>query len=62
MPDKTMVQKPIKKTDLNNVSLLLVATEKTWSCTYTPKDETGAAIGEPRVIGGAVTADPGLWA
>jgi hypothetical protein len=63
MPDKTIIQKPIVKTDLKNVTLLLEAGTKTWNATYTPKDAAGAPIGpEPRVISGNVTQDPGLWA
>jgi hypothetical protein len=63
MPDKTIIQKPVVKTDLRNVSLLLEAGVKTWNATYLPKDDTGAAIGtEPRVVSGTVTQDPGLWA
>ena len=63
MPDKTIVQKPVVKNDLKNVSLLLEAGVKTWNATYVPKDATGATIGdEPRVISGTVTMDPGLWA
>jgi len=63
MPNKTIVQKPVGKADLKNVSLLLEAGVKTWNTTYTPKDDTGAPIGEePRVIGGTLAQDPGLWA
>ena len=62
MPAKTILQQPVKKTDLTNVTLLLIAADKTWNALYVPKDETGAAMGEPRTISGTVTADPGLWA
>jgi hypothetical protein len=63
MATKTLVQQPVKKTDLKDVHLYLgAAGEKTWSALYVPKDATGAAIGEPRSITGVVTQDPGLWA
>jgi hypothetical protein len=63
MPDKTIVQTPVGKTDLKNISLLLEEGTKTWNATYIPKDDAGTAIGdEPRVISGLVTQDPGLWA
>jgi hypothetical protein len=63
MANKTIIQVPIKKTDLQTVSLTMVMEEKTWNAIYAPKDETGAPIStESRSCSGTVTADPGLWA
>ena len=63
MAEKTILQQPVKKTDLNDLHLFIGGTgEKTWNALYVPKDETGAAIGEARSISGPVTQDPGLWA
>ena len=63
MPNKTIVQKPVTKNDLGNITLLLVSGTKTWNAQYIPKDESGNGIGtEMRVISGTVTQDPGLWA
>jgi hypothetical protein len=64
MPEKTIRQQPVVKTDLAGVHLHLEeGGMKSWNATYLPKDETGASIGtEPRTAGGSVTQDPGLWA
>ena len=63
MADKTIVQVPVKKTDLKDVHLYLSDAGKSWNALYIPKDATGAEIGPGlRSVSGTVTADPGLWA
>jgi hypothetical protein len=57
MPEKTIRQQPVTLTETNQVTYLLfpTGTSVDFSYSYTPVDETGAPVGEKRVLGGTKT-------
>ena len=62
MANKTIVQVPVKKTELKDLHLYMTSGTPTWGALYVPEDDTGAPIGEPRSLSGAVTDAADLFA
>jgi hypothetical protein len=57
MPDKTIVQKPMTRNEIQNVIVVMGATAS-WNAVYTPKDSTGLGIGQPRSFQAPFGSDP----